>query len=72
LAINVSVEPRGGEYRQRSSDAIVSRISNARHSGLESMLCGAFLRKSPLFAMLFAKLASHESSEAVFNPVSTK
>jgi hypothetical protein len=36
------------------------------------MLCGAPLGKSPLFTMLFAKLASHESSEAVVNPTSTK
>jgi hypothetical protein len=36
------------------------------------MLCSAGLGESPLFTMLFAKLASHKSSEAAFNPTSTK
>lgn len=67
-----SVESSDGENGQGSSDAIVSRISYARHSGFELMPRGAVLGKSPLFAALFAKRASHESSEFVFNPTSTE
>jgi hypothetical protein len=58
--------------RQFSSDAVISRISDARFYCLELMLCAVPLGKSPLLPPSFYNLAIDERFEAVFDPTASE
>jgi hypothetical protein len=55
-----------------SSNAITTRVGDARFSGLESMLCSALLGKSPLLPALFANAAIDKMHKAVLNLIPTE